>query len=121
VPPKSSAFLGSLSSTRNSPRNPHFLPSRSKKCLFHLLAFASRFLAILNPSFLQAFIALTLAAVALAAPDRPAPYRPAPYQPAPYQPAPAYKEEPVAYEYQYAVKDDYAGVDFSEICLLLMQ
>ncbi|QQP55920.1 Uncharacterized protein FKW44_000409 [Caligus rogercresseyi] len=32
--------------------------------------------------------------------------------PAPYHPAPAYKEVPAAYQYQYAVKDDYSGVNF---------
>ncbi len=40
----------------------------------------------------------------------PAPYRPAP---APYHPAPSYKPAPVVYNYGYAVKDDYAGVDFT--------
>jgi hypothetical protein len=38
------------------------------------------------------------------------------YQPAPYQPSykePAYPDVAPQYNYQYAVKDDYAGVDFS--------
>ena len=59
---------------------------------------------------LQSFVAL-FALAAVAAADRPAPYQPA-YKP--YQPA--YKEpkyaEPAKYEYNYAVKDEYAGVDF---------
>ncbi len=47
---------------------------------------------------------------------RPAPYHaPAPYHPAPapYHPAPSYKASPAVYNYGYAVKDDYSGVDFS--------
>ena len=73
------------------------------------------------PFLLQSFVAL-FALAAIAAADRPAPYEPAPYKPAPYQPAykpyqPAYKEpkyaEPANYEYNYAVKDEYAGVDFN--------
>ncbi|TRY77925.1 hypothetical protein TCAL_12441, partial [Tigriopus californicus] len=53
------------------------------------------------------FIAISaLAAVALA--DN------APYRPAPYNPAPSYKEQPAAYQYQYAVADDYAGVNFGQ-------
>ena len=64
----------------------------------------------------KAFLVLALAAVALARPDTPRPYAP----PSPYKPAPAYKQpayEPVAppkYEYAYAVKDDYSGVDFDQ-------
>ncbi|TRY77847.1 hypothetical protein TCAL_12219, partial [Tigriopus californicus] len=55
----------------------------------------------------QSFIAISaLAAVALA--DN------APYRPAPYSPAPSYKEEPAVYQYQYAVADDYAGVNFGQ-------
>merc|ERR1712212_783784 len=30
----------------------------------------------------------------------------------PYHPQPVYKEEPIPYNYAYAVKDDYAGTDF---------
>ncbi len=54
---------------------------------------------------------LALAAVALA--DQPRPYAPPPpaYRPAPYK-EPAYPDVPPKYEYQYAVKDDYANVDF---------
>jgi hypothetical protein len=64
----------------------------------------------------QIFIAL-FALVAVAAAARPAQYRPAPYQPAPYQPAPAYhepqyKDTPATYGYEYAVQDDYSGVNF---------
>eukprot|EP00095_Tigriopus_kingsejongensis_P006258 snap_masked-scaffold136_size321413-processed-gene-0.6 protein:Tk06258 transcript:snap_masked-scaffold136_size321413-processed-gene-0.6-mRNA-1 annotation:"cuticle protein" len=33
---------------------------------------------------------------------------------APYRPAPAYNEEPAAYQYQYAVADEYAGVNFGQ-------
>ncbi len=64
-----------------------------------------------------------LLAVASAAPQyAPAPvYRPAPvYSPAPaYAPAPAYGPAPVyadvapAYDYSYAVADDYKGVNFA--------
>ena len=63
---------------------------------------------------LQTFIILALAAVALA--DKPAP---SPYQP-PQYPRPSYQpkyEEPTAapvYNYNYAVQDDYAGVDFNQ-------
>nr|XP_040573935.1 cuticle protein 7-like [Lepeophtheirus salmonis] len=39
----------------------------------------------------------------------PALYHPAP---APYHAAPTYKEEPAAYQYQYAVSDEYAGLNF---------
>merc|ERR1712117_694092 len=54
------------------------------------------------------------------APSHPAPaYKPAPvYHPAPvYKPAPAYKEPayadvPAKYQYEYAVADEYAGVNF---------
>ncbi|TRY77848.1 hypothetical protein TCAL_12217, partial [Tigriopus californicus] len=53
------------------------------------------------------FITL-LALVAIALADN------APYRPAPYSPAPTYKEEPAAYQYQYAVADDYAGVNFAQ-------
>ena len=61
--------------------------------------------------FLQVLIALTLATVALA--DRPNPYQPAPaYKPRPAYPEPA--DVPPQYQYQYAVKDDYAGVDFTQ-------
>ncbi|XP_040573937.1 uncharacterized protein [Lepeophtheirus salmonis] len=43
----------------------------------------------------------------------PAPYHPAPaYKPAPYHPAPSYKEDPAVYQYQYAVSDEYAGLNF---------
>jgi len=56
--------------------------------------------------------------MALADNPRPA-YPPPPpaYKPAPYKPAPSYREPSYAnvapqYNYQYAVKDDYAGVDF---------
>jgi Insect cuticle protein. len=41
-----------------------------------------------------------------------APYRPAPYKPASYK-EPSY-DEPAKYEYQYAVADQYAGVDFNQ-------
>ena len=56
--------------------------------------------------------------MAVAAADnvyRPAPaYKPAPsYAPA-YKPAPAYHEEPANYAYNYAVNDDYAGVNFNQ-------
>jgi hypothetical protein len=65
---------------------------------------------------MQVLIILSLAAVALA--DNPRPTYPPPpsYKPAPYQPSynePAYPDVPPQYNYQYAVKDDYAGVDFS--------
>nr|XP_040573930.1 cuticle protein 7-like [Lepeophtheirus salmonis] len=46
-------------------------------------------------------------------PPAPAPYHPAPaYKPAPYHPAPSYKEDPTVYQYQYAVSDEYAGLNF---------
>ncbi|CAB4069380.1 unnamed protein product [Lepeophtheirus salmonis] len=57
---------------------------------------------------MKTFVALS-ALLALALADHPAPYHPAP---APYQPAPSYNEVPAAYQYQYAVKDDYSGVNF---------
>merc|ERR1712021_128208 len=58
------------------------------------------------------FIAVAaLVAVAVAAPQ--APYHPAPYHPAPaYAAAPAYADVPPAYNYGYAVADDYSGVNF---------
>ncbi|XP_059096690.1 pro-resilin-like [Tigriopus californicus] len=56
---------------------------------------------------MKTFITL-LALVAIALADN------APYRPAPYSPAPTYKEEPAAYQYQYAVADDYAGVNFAQ-------
>ena len=67
-------------------------------------------------STMKAFVAFALLAVAAA--DnvyRPAPaYKPAPsYAPA-YKPAPAYHEEPANYAYNYAVNDDYAGVNFNQ-------
>ena len=56
-------------------------------------------------------------AVACAAPQyAPAPaYAPAPvYAPAPaYAPAPVYADVPPAYDYNYAVNDQYAGLDFA--------
>ena len=55
-------------------------------------------------------VIIALALIAVAAADRPAPYNPPSYQP--YKPAPSYKEEPANYQYAYAVKDDYANVDF---------
>ena len=60
-------------------------------------------------STMKAFVAFALLAVAAA--DNV--YRPAPvYHPAPaYKPAPAYHEEPANYAYNYAVNDDYAGVN----------
>nr|XP_040573371.1 cuticle protein 7-like [Lepeophtheirus salmonis] len=68
---------------------------------------------------MKSFIALSaLLAVAFAdhpapAPYHPAPYHPAPaYKPAPYHPAPSYKEDPAVYQYQYAVSDEYAGLNF---------
>jgi len=65
----------------------------------------------------QVFIVLALAAVALA--DTPRPAYPPPPPPPAYKPAPSYKEPsyadvPPQYNYQYAVKDDYAGVDFGK-------
>ena len=58
-----------------------------------------------------------LLAVAFAAPQyAPAPaYAPAPvYAPAPsYGPAPIYADVPPAYDYGYAVNDDYSGVNFA--------
>ncbi|XP_040573738.1 pro-resilin [Lepeophtheirus salmonis] len=57
---------------------------------------------------MKTFIAVS-ALLALAIADQPAPYHPAP---APYHPAPSYNEVPAAYQYQYAVKDDYSGVNF---------
>ncbi|TRY73388.1 hypothetical protein TCAL_15715 [Tigriopus californicus] len=68
---------------------------------------------------MKAFFALASLAVASAAPraDNPAPYQPAPYKPAPYQPA-SYKEpsydEPPKYQYNYAVADEYSGVNFNQ-------
>ena len=48
---------------------------------------------------------------------RPAPYSPPAYKPPPYAP-PTYKEPsyeaPPAYAYQYAVADDYSGVNFGQ-------
>ena len=54
------------------------------------------------------FIVLSLAALALA--DHAPP--PAPYHPAPYAAAPAYADVPPAYNYAYAVADDYSGANF---------
>ena len=56
--------------------------------------------------YFQTFFALTLLAVAAA--DNV--YRPAPS----YKPAPAYHEEPANYAYNYAVVDDYHGVNFNQ-------
>ncbi|XP_040574201.1 uncharacterized protein [Lepeophtheirus salmonis] len=70
---------------------------------------------------MKSFIALSaLLAVAFADHPAPAPYHPAPapyhpapaYKPAPYHPAPSYKEDPAVYQYQYAVSDEYAGLNF---------
>ncbi|CAG0880213.1 unnamed protein product [Cyprideis torosa] len=63
-----------------------------------------------SPTMYKIALALALVAVALA--DRPT-YAPAPYQPA-YRPAyqPTYDEKP-SYSYEYAVKDDYSGNDYS--------
>ena len=47
----------------------------------------------------------------------PAPYHPAPapYHPAPaYGKAPAYADTPPVYGYEYAVQDDYSGVNFGQ-------
>ena len=55
---------------------------------------------------LQLLLVLALSAVALA--DRP-PYSP----PAPSYQQPSYADVPPKYEYAYAVKDDYSGVDFN--------
>ena len=67
-------------------------------------------------SLFQIFVAIAaLVAVSMAAPSGPpAPYHPAPvYAPAPaYAPAPTYADIPAAYNYAYAVADDYAGVNF---------
>ena len=54
------------------------------------------------------------ALVVVASAARPPSYAPSPYKPPTpsYAPAPSYKEEPANYQYEYAVKDDYAGVDF---------
>eukprot|EP00095_Tigriopus_kingsejongensis_P006255 maker-scaffold136_size321413-snap-gene-0.9 protein:Tk06255 transcript:maker-scaffold136_size321413-snap-gene-0.9-mRNA-1 annotation:"cuticle protein" len=54
------------------------------------------------PLVFQTFAAL-LALAAIAVADN-----------APYRPAPAYNEEPAAYQYQYAVADEYAGVNFGQ-------
>jgi Insect cuticle protein. len=66
------------------------------------------------PSFLpQSFIALLALAVVVLAdnpPPPPPPYKPAP---APYKPEPKYEEGPAQYEYAYAVKDEYANLDFN--------
>lgn len=65
---------------------------------------------VLSP--FQTFFAIVLLAVAAAADT-------APYRPAPYQPAPAYKqaasyEEPAAYNFNYAVQDDYAQLNYGQ-------
>ncbi|XP_040573795.1 uncharacterized protein [Lepeophtheirus salmonis] len=60
---------------------------------------------------MKSFLALSaILAVAFSAPSHP--YRPAPYHPAPapYHPAPS--PAPAAYQYQYAVSDEYAGLNF---------
>ena len=64
---------------------------------------------------MKAFIAFAL--LAYVAADNV--YRPAPvyrsYAPAPaYKPAPTYKEEPANYAYNYAVVDDYAGLNYNQ-------
>jgi len=45
-------------------------------------------------------------------PPPPPAYKPAPYKPAPSYSEPSYPDAAPQYNYQYAVKDDYAGVDF---------
>uniref|UniRef100_A0A0K2UW09 Uncharacterized protein n=1 Tax=Lepeophtheirus salmonis TaxID=72036 RepID=A0A0K2UW09_LEPSM len=57
---------------------------------------------------MKTFIALTTF-LALVVADHTAPYHPSP---APYHPAPSYNEVPAPYQYQYAIKDDYSGVNF---------
>ena len=47
------------------------------------------------------------------APPPPPPPPPPPYHPAPSYKQPAYADVPPKYEYAYAVKDDYASVDFN--------
>eukprot|EP00094_Tigriopus_californicus_P014244 TCALIF_13797-PA protein Name:"Similar to resilin Pro-resilin (Drosophila melanogaster)" AED:0.13 eAED:0.14 QI:0/0/0/1/1/1/2/0/131 len=59
---------------------------------------------------MKSFVAIILFAAAVLADN--APYRPAPYKPASYK-EPSY-DEPPKYEYQYAVADQYAGVDFNQ-------
>ena len=64
--------------------------------------------------FQQVFIILSLTAIALAdhAPARPH-YAPAPYHaPRPTYHEPKYEDHPAAFEYSYAVTDDYANVNF---------
>merc|ERR1712154_415501 len=67
---------------------------------------------------MKAFIALSaLLATAFAA-GPPAPYHPAPapYHPAPaYGKGPAYADTPPVYGYEYAVQDDYSGVNFGQM------
>ena len=62
---------------------------------------------------MKTILALSALVIAASA-DRPPSYAPSPYKPPTpsYAPAPSYKEEPANYQYEYAVKDDYAGVDF---------
>merc|ERR1711890_127693 len=56
-------------------------------------------------------VILALAAVVSCRPNAPAPYSPPSYS-APAYKAPAYSDAAPAYQYDYAVKDDYSGVDF---------
>merc|ERR1712001_287320 len=60
---------------------------------------------------MKVFIAIS-ALIATALASAPAPYHPAPapYHPAPH--APAYADVPAAYNYAYAVADDYSGSTF---------
>ena len=83
----------------------------------HLIPFCFQHIIVLS-----AALALASAAPQYAAPaSPPAPiYRPAPapvYAPAPapaptYGAAPVYPDVPPAYDYSYAVSDDYHGVNF---------
>ena len=71
---------------------------------------------MLSISKFQVFIAIS-ALIATALASAPAPYHPAPapYHPAPYAAphhAPAYADVPAAYNYAYAVADDYSGSTF---------
>merc|ERR1712080_7872 len=58
-------------------------------------------------------VILALAAVVSCRPNAPAPYSPPSYS-APAYKAPAYSDAAPSYQYDYAVKDDYSGVNFGQ-------